>query len=279
MKIKNLKKRKFFLYILLFFLSSCLLFFMKKSRDENIYSEIYFYSDVDDKNIREYIDAKKDFVVLIHGIASGSWYMKQLGYFLAEQGYIVINIDYPSRSIDIENLTSSIYNEIIKQIETIEKEASSKTCKKQVHFVGHSMGAILIRSILKKYDFTNLGKVVQLAPPNKGSEIADYFYDFPVYEFFYGPAGKELSTKEVATFLDIVDYELGVIAGSRTLAPFSSFFLLEGVDDGRVRVESTKLVGMKEHIVLPVSHTSIGFDREVMENSLHFIKHGTFIRK
>ena len=67
-----------------------------------------------------------------------------------------------------------------------------------VHFVGYSMGGLIIRAYLQKYRPQHLGRVVMLGTPNQGSEVADAIRHFWLYRRFYGPAGQELITDQTA---------------------------------------------------------------------------------
>ena len=206
-------------------------------------------------------------VVLLHGIARSSSHMEDLETFLERKGYTVFNLDYPSTKHDLNRLTAMVASEIREKIDP----------SRPVHFVGYSMGGIVIRALLNKYRPDNLGRVVQLASPNKGSEVADALKETWLYEQIYGPAGQQLVTEDagIDELLGSVDYQLGVVAGNFSIDPVSSS-IIPGDDDGKVSVESTKVKGMHDHIVVYASHTFFPQSDEVQEQTLHFIRTGFF---
>ena len=115
-----------------------------------------------------------------------------------------------------------------------------------------------------------------LAPPNSGSEIVD---KLPLFQKLGGPAYAQLSTDEKISLpkkLGRVDFELGVIAGKRSLSPFFSA-MIPGKDDGKVSVKSAQVEGMKDMRVLPVTHSFITYRRSVFEQAIKFLTHGKFI--
>lgn len=210
-----------------------------------------------------------DYVVILHGIARSSKHMQKLANYLQKDGFDIINLDYPSTTYKIEDLTEIINKEISKKI----------TQDKQIHFVGYSMGGLMVRALIHKYHYKNLGKVVQLAPPNQGSEVADFVKNFWLYKKIYGPAGQQLTTNQssIKHLFGEVDYELGIIAGNATIDPISSLIIF-GEDDGKVAVEKTKLEGMKDHIVVSASHTFFPSNKEVQKQTLYFLRNGRFIK-
>lgn len=72
-----------------------------------------------------------------------------------------------------------------------------------------------------------------------------------------------------------VGFDFGLIAGRRSLNPYYSHFI-PGKDDGKVPIKTTKVAGMKDHIVLPVTHTFMMNNSEVLNQALHFFQNGYF---
>ena len=210
----------------------------------------------------------KDCVVILHGIARTYRCMRSLAKFLEANGYRVLNVGYPSTRFPLESLVDHVN----QKMDNLNQNHQGK-----IHFVGYSMGGLVARGVIHRYRPPNLGRVVQLAPPNQGSEVADFWKNNFLFKWIFGPAGQDLGAREKSfmRILGPVDYELGVISGNRTFDPISSA-LINGPNDGKVSVENTRVSGLTDHIIIPATHTFIIYNREAWDQTLHFLDHGKF---
>ena len=210
----------------------------------------------------------KDNVVLLHGAGRSRYSMMRMAKALDREGYRVHNLGYPSRQAPIEALGELVE----RQINELGLDPKVK-----IHFATHSLGGIVLRYLLKYERPPNLGRVVMLAPPNQGANLADIFEHLPFYNWILGPVGTQIGTKpeSIPNTLGPANFEVGIIAGKRSANPFLSI-MIPGKDDGRIAVESTKLAGMADFLVLPCIHPLIMNDKHVIRQSIHFLAHGCF---
>ena len=211
-------------------------------------------------------------VILLHGLARTSASMAALEERLLKEGYIVSNVDYPSRDYPIETLATMAVEEGLNYCDN---RASEK-----INFVTHSLGGILVRHFLRSNRLENMGRVVMLGPPNRGSEVVDLLKDAPGFALINGPAGRQLGTdsSNMPRALGPVDFELGVIAGTQSINLILST-MLPDPDDGKVSVESTKVEGMADFIALPTTHPFMMKNEAVIDQTVHFLKKGRFKKK
>ena len=210
-------------------------------------------------------------VILLHGLGRSRWSMRTMEKALTQSGYRVFNMGYPSTTKAIPDLAAELHVQVQHCCHT-----------NQTHFVTHSLGGILVRSYLTHYPLDNLGRVVMLSPPNKGSKLVDVLGKVGAFTFILGPASGQLSTQASSIPNQLnqrgpVDFELGVITGNRSFNPLTSW-LIPGPDDGRVSVNSAQVAGMADFLVVPRTHTFIMSSRTVIEQTVNFLRTGKFER-
>jgi triacylglycerol lipase len=217
------------------------------------------------------LNASQEVVVLLHGMGRSALSMKRLEWALADRGYRVVNVSYPSTRFAVEPLVEKHLRPALREIE--------KSSPPRVHFVTHSLGGILLRQHLATQTITNLGRVVMLGPPNQGSEVADKLKPRRWYQFLVGPSGQQLGTGagDLPRSLGPARFEVGVIAGDRSFNPFFSR-LMPGPDDGKVSVASARLEGMSDFLVVHHTHTWLPWRRAVIRQVVGFLETGKFVR-
>lgn len=213
--------------------------------------------------------AQPECVILLHGLMRSPRSLDEMEDSLIEAGYLVVNDGYPSRDAEIDVLAAAA---IPPAIEKCRDQGALR-----ISFVTHSMGGILVRDYLSTNEIAELGRAVMLAPPNHGSELVDSLGKIPGIAKVYGPAGQQLGTDDssVPVQLGAANYELGIIIG-QTAGPLSG--LLPGEDDGTVTVESARLDGMTDFLVMDTGHTFVMNNNEVIRQTLFFLANGRFVK-
>ncbi|MCA9732031.1 MAG: alpha/beta fold hydrolase [Deferribacteres bacterium] len=211
----------------------------------------------------------KEFVYLLHGLGRSKTAMWLLASRLEDAGFIVQPIDYSSLS----KSPQEILNDVSEQINN-----ALPPNGQPVHFVGHSLGGLLIRAYLDANRIDNLGNVVLLGTPNKGTPLVDHFRDSWWFHLL-GPTTLSLGTDKNSFPNSIAEpyYPVGVIAGISE--SFDNEEFLPGKDDGLVPLESTKLNGMSDMVIVKSGHSMMRYNAEVAEQTIAFLCYGKFKRR
>ncbi|MFA5835180.1 MAG: alpha/beta fold hydrolase [Bacteroidota bacterium] len=215
------------------------------------------------------IASKNDIVVLLHGLGRGKSIMVPMQEQLKNDGFSVALVDYSS----IGKSPDEILKDISKQVKVFIADTNNT-----VHFVGHSLGGLLIRAYLDSVKLPNLGKVVLIGSPSKGTPFVDRFRD-AWWLKMVGPTAVLLGTddKSFPRTLRPPYYPVGIIAGISSVINNDDF--IPGEDDGIVPVESTKIEGMSDFILVKVSHSSLPKDKLVIRQTIEFLRNGKFFQE
>lgn len=215
------------------------------------------------------VPMKGESVVLLHGLARSSDSMTPMARALEAAGYHVCNVSYPSREHPVEKLAADFVAPAVRAC--LSDEA------REIHFVTHSLGGILVRQLAKSEPDIRIGRVVMLGPPNHGSEVVDRLGGLSLFEWINGPAGLQLGTdtESLPRTLGSLPFEAGVISGDHSINPILSL-IIPGADDGKVSIESAKLEGMTDFCVVPASHPFIMKNKLAIQQTLAFLSAGSF---
>lgn len=212
---------------------------------------------------------KNDMVILLHGLGRGTTSMWMLDYRLSQAGFDVHRIGYDS----LTQSPDQIVEHVSKQI-----KACCQSSARKVHFVGHSLGGLIIRAYLEKERPQHLGRVVMLGTPNQGTAAVDYFRQFSGFNML-GSTTRSLGTdsKSFPLSLSEPNYPVGVIAGYTTLK--LNEWYLKGIDDGLVTIEATKIPNMTDFITMNAGHAMLRYKSSVARQVVAFLKRGKFDRE
>lgn len=213
-------------------------------------------------------------LVLLHGLGRSPRAMLPLAMAARRRGYRVLNLGYRSR---VEGIGAHA-ERLAAAVDRLEAAGP-------LYFATHSLGGIVLRYAVAHGMLhpPRIARAVMLAPPNQGSEVASYVLEHRYLKRLggrvLGPSGHELGLGQrgLVRHLPPVEFEVGVIAGSRALNP-AFRRILHGPNDGTVTVRGTVVDGMRDHVVVPCGHTFIMASPQVLAQTFHFLEHGSFIR-
>jgi pimeloyl-ACP methyl ester carboxylesterase len=206
-------------------------------------------------------------VVLLHGILNPSLIMTPIAWRLRREGYGVINRSYPARSRLVEEHAAGL--------DTLVRSVDGDG---PIHFVGFSLGGLVCRYYLTHYESPRAGRLVMIGTPNLGTAKIDAFHSRRWFRRLYGDRSMtqmRASNRRFFQDMGVPQVEFGVIAGGRGDARGYSR-LLEGDDDGAVPVESAKLAGAADFILLPHTHTVLVLAPETARQVSAFLRDGRF---
>ena len=203
-------------------------------------------------------------MVLVHGWWMHTVAMGLLGRRLERlHGFRAIGFSYPSVRWTLDESADAL------------RIACERIPGSTLHFVGHSLGGIVILRMLRRHGWTRPGRVVALGAPFAGSAVACFRMRRPLGRWIVGPGLAE-AARGAESMPWTGRQEIGVIAGTRPIGLGRLLGPITPPHDGLVSVDETRLPGAAEHRVVHATHTALLFSRPVAELVGGFLAHGQF---
>ena len=199
-------------------------------------------------------------VVLLHGMGRTGGSMAILALRFEDAGYEAHVFSYRQATASLDDLSESLQRFIDERVQT-----------PTYHLVAHSLGNIIIRNGFRGEYRPGLGRIVMLAPPNQPAELAQVLADNPLYQWMTGDSGQKLADSEFYANLPVPPVEFGIIAGDK-----GQQISFDEPNDGVVKVETTKLPGAADWVVVHRTHTFIMTAEDTFEYCRRFIETGKF---
>lgn len=206
-------------------------------------------------------------VMLVHGLGRSASAFAAMEDSVRQAGHSTANINYPSTRQGISAHADDVQR-IIDSFDGV----------RCMSFVTHSLGALVVRDLLARQsawrDRIEVRRVVMIAPPNQGSQLAKRLSAIPAYQWLTGESGQDLASA-VAQNLPVPDAEIGIIAGGRGNGlGFNP--ILSGDDDGFVAVSETHLDGMRDFLLVNTTHGLIDDHPLTIAATIAFLNDGWF---
>lgn len=208
-------------------------------------------------------------IVLVPGMYSPRVVMMLMARRLREQGFstLVLSNRFLSET-PAENA-----QRLLQQIRALDTAS--------LHLLGHSLGGIVIMHLLRlnselaERDQIPVGRVVLMAAPVRGSELAALLFKKRWFRPLLGKSVNEGLLGNVP--LALHGRQTGVISGSSRRGISALFFKLTGTNDGVVSQSETELDDAFDVVCIPQSHALMLFSKESVEKSAAFFRYGRFV--
>lgn len=207
-------------------------------------------------------------VLLLHGIFRSKDSFGPMVKALRAAGYEAHGVNYPSTRRSLEDHADQV-EALLGRLE----EA------RQVSFVTHSMGGIVARVLLARMGAAWRARIrphrlVMIATPNRGAELATRITQLPGSWAVGGPSLVALRHEDCER-IPLPTVPFGIVAGARGDGRgFNPW--LPGDNDMTVTVDSTRLEGAEDFLLVRGVHTFIQVQPDVIDATIRYLGCGRF---
>ena len=200
-------------------------------------------------------------IVLVHGLWLNSLAMLLLGRRLERCGFAVTRHGYQS-------VRRGLRENARRLASVCEKSGAP------LNLVGHSLGGLLIMTMLHNHPQVKVRRVVLLGSPYANSAAANGMARFATSRGLLGRTIQDWLRQPRPPIPDGV--ELGVIAGDFSIGLGRLVAHLPKPNDGVVILDETHVPGASDSIVVHTSHTAMLVSPAVARAVCAFLKNGSF---
>ena len=201
-------------------------------------------------------------VLFVHGLWMNGLETWWLRHRMEGHGFEAHSLSYPTMHASVEQVVEQLAAAIVP-------------LSPPVHLVGHSLGGLMLLKLFELRPDQPPGRVVLLGSPVAGSYAAQSVARWAIGPTLLGRiALGEIVGRGARRWTQ--SRELGVIAGSTSAGLGRLVSHLPEPNDGTVSVEETRVEGMADHVVLPVTHTGMLASARVAEHVARFLRTGAF---
>lgn len=158
-------------------------------------------------------------------------------------------------------------------VERLAQFARNRLAGRPAHFIGHSLGGLLILETLNRHPEIAARSALLLGSPVRGCLAGRRFGKHHAGRWMMGACGPLWEEREARWRRP---EPLGVVAGTLPLAFGRAFGRLPGENDGVVCVSETKVEGMTAHILVRQGHSLLGVSGQVGKLAERFLETGRF---
>jgi len=204
-------------------------------------------------------------VVFVHGLfLNGAEFTLLRRRLAAAHGYGAHRFSYPT----VRGSMAATLEQLRRFVDDIDAE--------RVHFVGHSLGGVVLCRYFERERCERTGRVVLLGSPLMQSRSARAVARHPWLRRVVGPLVAEELVDCCTPRSWSCGHELGIIAGTRPVGLGRFFAKFAEASDGTVAVSETRLPGHKAHLTVPVSHMGMLASSAVAAQVGEFLANGEF---
>jgi len=203
-------------------------------------------------------------VVLVHGLWMSRHAMLWLEYWFRRRGYAAASRGYASVRKPLDDNAAAL----ARLFEATGSGARDVVC--------HSYGGVVVLRMLDLGLGPPVRRLVLLGSPVRGSAVGRRLAEHPAGPWLLGRTAGLWRTGQALTIPP--GLEVGAIAGSRPIGMGRLLAKVEGLNDGVVAVDETRLDGMADHLIVDCAHSGMLLSPEVAGQAEHFLRCGAFAR-